>query len=46
VALIGLLPLLKIFADPIVGFVGLAVILVTLLGRVRLPWGLPGPSSP
>src|SRR5262245_464127 len=42
IALIGLLPLLKIFADPIVGFVGVAVILVTLLGRVRLPWGLPG----
>jgi adenine/guanine/hypoxanthine permease len=41
-ALIGLLPLLKVFANPIVGFVALAVILVTLLGRVRLPWGLPG----
>jgi AGZA family xanthine/uracil permease-like MFS transporter len=42
IALIGLLPLLKIFANPIVGFVGLGVILVTLLGRVRLPGGLPG----
>jgi AGZA family xanthine/uracil permease-like MFS transporter len=41
-ALIGLMPLLKIFAHPIVGFVALGVILVTLLGRVRLPWGLPG----
>jgi AGZA family xanthine/uracil permease-like MFS transporter len=41
-ALIGFLPLIKIFANPIVGFVALGVILVTLLGRVRLPWGLPG----
>ncbi len=41
-ALIGLLPLLKVFSHPIVGFVALGVILVTLLGRVRLPWGLPG----
>ena len=42
IALIGLLPLLKVFADPIVGFVGLGVILITLFGRVRLPGGLPG----
>ena len=41
-ALIGLLPLLKVFSHPVVGFVALGVILVTLLGRVRLPWGLPG----
>ena len=42
IALIGLLPLLKVFADPIVGFVGLAVIFVALFGRVRMPFGLPG----
>jgi len=42
IALIGLLPLLKVFADPIVGFVGLGIILITLLGRIRLPGGLPG----
>ncbi len=41
-ALIGLLPLLKVMAHPVVGFVALGVILVTLLGRARLPWGLPG----
>ncbi|HEX7252144.1 MAG TPA: MFS transporter [Thermoanaerobaculia bacterium] len=41
-ALIGLLPLLKLFAHPVVGFLALGVILATLLGRVRLPWGLPG----
>src|SRR5262245_22937158 len=42
IALIGLLPLLKVLANPIVGFVALGVILVTLLGRARLPLGLPG----
>jgi adenine/guanine/hypoxanthine permease len=42
IALIGLLPLLKVLANPIVGFVAFGVILVTLLGRIRLPWGLPG----
>jgi AGZA family xanthine/uracil permease-like MFS transporter len=41
-ALIGLLPLLKVFSHPIVGFVSLGLILVTLLGRARMPWGLPG----
>src|SRR5262249_45215251 len=41
IALIGLLPLLKVFSHPIVGFVALGVILLTLLGRTRLPWGLP-----
>jgi AGZA family xanthine/uracil permease-like MFS transporter len=42
IALIGLLPMLKVLANPIVGFIAFGVILVTLLGRVRLPWGLPG----
>ncbi len=42
IALIGLLPMLKVLANPIVGFIALGVILVTLLGRARLPRGLPG----
>jgi AGZA family xanthine/uracil permease-like MFS transporter len=42
IALIGVLPMLKVLANPIVGFIAFGVILVTLLGRVRLPWGLPG----
>jgi len=42
IALIGLLPLLKVIADPIVGFVGVGIILITLFARVRLPGGLPG----
>ena len=37
-----MLPLLKIFADPIPGLLALSVLLVTLVGKRRLPWGLPG----
>jgi AGZA family xanthine/uracil permease-like MFS transporter len=42
IALIAFLPLLKVVANPIVGFVALGVVLVTLVGGRRLPWGLPG----
>jgi AGZA family xanthine/uracil permease-like MFS transporter len=42
IALIGVLPMLKVLANPIVGFIAFGIILVTLLGRVRLPGGLPG----
>lgn len=41
-ALIALLPMLKIAADPIPGLIGFAVILVALIGNVRMPWRLPG----
>jgi len=41
-ALIALLPMLKIAADPIPGLLGFAVILVALIGNVRMPWRLPG----
>jgi len=40
--LIAFLPALRVFGDPLVGIVSLTVILVTLIGRVRMPWGLPG----
>lgn len=42
VALIGVIPLLKVFADPIPGIVALSLLLVTLVGRFRLPWKIPG----
>ncbi|MEK6666919.1 MAG: MFS transporter [candidate division NC10 bacterium] len=42
ILLIAFLPALKIFADPLVGLVSLVVLLVALVGRRRLPWGLPG----
>jgi len=41
-ALIALLPLVKVIANPIAGFVALGVVLLTLVGGVRLPFGLPG----
>jgi AGZA family xanthine/uracil permease-like MFS transporter len=42
VLLIAFLPSLKLFRDPLVGLVALVVVLLTLLGGVRLPFGLPG----
>jgi AGZA family xanthine/uracil permease-like MFS transporter len=42
VLLIAFLPALKVFADPLVGIVSLVLVLVTLVGGVRMPWGLPG----
>ena len=40
--LIAFLPTLKVFADPVVGLVSLVLVLITLVGRVRMPWGVPG----
>jgi len=40
--LIAFLPALKVFADPLVGLVSLTIVLVALVGRVRLPGGMPG----
>ncbi len=41
VALIMFFPFQKIMAEPVGGFVGLGVILLTLVGGVRLPWNVP-----
>ena len=40
--LIAFLPALKVFGDPLVGLVSLTLVLATLVGRVRLPGGIPG----
>lgn len=40
--LISFLPLLEILHYPVVGMMALAVILTTLVARVRLPWRIPG----
>lgn len=40
--LIAFLPALRVFGDPLVGIVSLTLVLATLVGRVRLPGGLPG----
>lgn len=40
--LIGFLPLVEILRVPVVGFAGLGIVLLTLVGRQRLPFGMPG----
>jgi adenine/guanine/hypoxanthine permease len=42
IALIGVLPLLKIFSDPVPGLLALSLLLVTLVARMRLPGRIPG----
>ena len=39
---IAFLPSLKVFGDPLVGLVSLVLVLATLVGGFRLPWGVPG----
>jgi AGZA family xanthine/uracil permease-like MFS transporter len=41
-ALIALLPMLKMFADPIPGLMAFGVILVALVGNVKMPGKVPG----
>lgn len=40
--IISFLPLLDIAAQPVAGFVALAIILMTLTARWQLPWNIPG----
>jgi AGZA family xanthine/uracil permease-like MFS transporter len=42
ILLIAFLPMLKVIADPLVGFVSLGLILVALVGRIPLPGRVPG----
>ncbi len=42
ILLIAFLPALKVFGDPVVGLVSLTLVLVALVGRIRMPWGMPG----
>jgi AGZA family xanthine/uracil permease-like MFS transporter len=42
ILIIAFLPALKVFADPLVGFVSLAIVLVALVGGVQMPWRMPG----
>ena len=41
-ALIALLPMLKIYADPIPGLLAFGVILVSLVGNLKIPGKVPG----
>jgi AGZA family xanthine/uracil permease-like MFS transporter len=45
ILLIAFLPALKVVQDPVVGMVALTVLLLALLGRVRMPFGLPGAGA-
>jgi AGZA family xanthine/uracil permease-like MFS transporter len=40
--LIGFLPAVKVFADPVVGLAALMLLLASLLGRVPMPFRAPG----
>lgn len=40
--LIAYLPFLKLFASPVVGFLSLGIVFISLLARFRLPFRLPG----
>jgi adenine/guanine/hypoxanthine permease len=40
--IISFVPLIDIFREPIVGLVALSIVLTTLVGRVPLPWNIPG----
>jgi adenine/guanine/hypoxanthine permease len=42
ILLIAFLPALKVFADPLVGLVSLVILLLALVVRTGMPWGLPG----
>ncbi len=42
ILLIAFFPSLKIFMNPMVGFLSLAIILVCIIGKVRFPGNLPG----
>jgi AGZA family xanthine/uracil permease-like MFS transporter len=42
ILLIAFLPALKLLRDPIVGIVALGVLLLAQLGRLRMPFGVPG----
>jgi AGZA family xanthine/uracil permease-like MFS transporter len=42
ILLIAFLPTLRVFADPLVGLVSLGIILVTFVGRIALPFRIPG----
>src|SRR4029078_3462670 len=40
--LLACCPCLNLFATPLIGRVSLVLVLATLVGGLRLPWGLPG----
>ena len=41
ILLIAFFPSLKIFHQPVVGFLSMFIILAGFIGRVRMPYGIP-----
>ena len=42
ILLIAFIPTLKMFAEPVIGFLSLSIVLVCLVARISLPAGFPG----
>lgn len=42
ILLIAFFPSLKLFANPIVGFLSLSIILICIIGKIRFPGNIPG----
>jgi AGZA family xanthine/uracil permease-like MFS transporter len=42
IALIGFIPLISIFRNPLVGILSFAIVFMTMFGRIILPFRLPG----
>jgi adenine/guanine/hypoxanthine permease len=40
--LIGFLPIVEVLRVPVVGFVGLGIVLYAVVAKGRMPWGIPG----
>jgi AGZA family xanthine/uracil permease-like MFS transporter len=40
--LIAFFPSLKVFSEPVVGFVSLGIVLMTLIAKIRFPFRMPG----
>jgi AGZA family xanthine/uracil permease-like MFS transporter len=40
--LIGFIPIVEVLRVPVVGFVGLGIVLYAVVARGRLPWNIPG----
>jgi AGZA family xanthine/uracil permease-like MFS transporter len=45
ILLIAFFPALKIFHNPVVGFLSLGIILVCIIGKIRFPGNLPGAAA-
>ncbi|MCX8514818.1 MAG: hypothetical protein RL017_949 [Pseudomonadota bacterium] len=42
IALIGFIPLISIFRNPLIGVLSFAIVFMTMFGRIKLPFRVPG----